>query len=303
MKNDPLVTVATNLPAWGRSEKELWLSKQVIKRSYAVEVLSKIKALSESFDIVQYGELSIDAERYPLFIAKNKHWCEDARTILVTGGVHGYETSGVQGALRFLQNEALAYTKSYNIVVAPCVSPWGYETINRWNAQCIDPNRSFNKEGNSEEAVLLMAAIRLLNADIQLHMDLHETTDTDNSEFVPAKDARDGTVTAYSETPDGFYLVGDEDINSDELFAFILKKVAQVTHIAPEDEHGCIIGTPITQYGVINYPVKALGLCAGFSNAQFNCTTEVYPDSARADDETCILAQVIAVKAAIEFIS
>ena len=33
------------------------------------------------------------------------------------------------------------YGSSFNILVLPCISPWGYETINRWNAKAIDPNR------------------------------------------------------------------------------------------------------------------------------------------------------------------
>ena len=45
--------------------------------------------------------------------------------MLITGGVHGYEMSGVQGAILFLQTKALEYASKYNIVVAPCVSPWG----------------------------------------------------------------------------------------------------------------------------------------------------------------------------------
>jgi len=61
--------------------------------------------------------------------------------------VHGYETSGVQGALLFLQSAAAAYSESFNLLVVPCVSPWGYETIQRWNAQAVDPNRSFNPQG------------------------------------------------------------------------------------------------------------------------------------------------------------
>ena len=40
--------------------------------------------------------------------------------------VHGYETSGVQGAVLFLTSRAAEYTSKYNIVVCPCVSPWGY---------------------------------------------------------------------------------------------------------------------------------------------------------------------------------
>ena len=42
-------------------------------------------------------------ERYPLFAVKNNQWEDDKPTVLVTGGVHGYETSGVQGSLLFLK--------------------------------------------------------------------------------------------------------------------------------------------------------------------------------------------------------
>lgn len=31
--------------------------------------------------------------------------------------------------------------------MAPCVSPRGYQTINRWNPPAIDPNRSFRDDG------------------------------------------------------------------------------------------------------------------------------------------------------------
>ena len=42
----------------------------------------------------------------------------------------------------------------------------------------------------------------------------------------------------------------------------MIDAVKRVTHIAPPDEAGNIIGSPIVQEGVINYPVKELGLCA-----------------------------------------
>ena len=41
------------------------------------------------------------------------------------------------------------------------------------------------------------------------HVDLHETTDTDESEFRPAKAARDGVESEPDLIPDGFYLVAD----------------------------------------------------------------------------------------------
>jgi hypothetical protein len=53
--------------------------------------------------------------------------------------------------------------------------------------------------------------------------------------------------------------------------------------------------------GVIEYPFKKLGLCAGVTNARYTTTTEVYPDSPRATPEQCNDAQVAAVRSAIDF--
>lgn len=81
--------------------------------------------LKDNFDIEQYGELSLEKERYPLMSVKTRNWNSNKPNILVTGGVHGYETSGVQGALLFLKKEALKYSDKFNILVCPCVNPWG----------------------------------------------------------------------------------------------------------------------------------------------------------------------------------
>jgi hypothetical protein len=74
-----------------------------------------------------------------------------------------------------------------------------------------------------------------------------------------------------------------------------------VTHIAPADAKGEIIGSTVVAPGVIRYPVKSLGLCASLTGARFTTTTEVYPDSPRTTPAQCIAAQVAAVSAAIEF--
>ena len=39
-----------------------------------------------------------------------------------------------------------------DLVVMPCVSPWGYEVINRWNPRALDPNRSFVEQSLEEHA-------------------------------------------------------------------------------------------------------------------------------------------------------
>ena len=58
------------------------------------------RILQGDFDVEQYGALSLDPKRYPLFAVKTRSWVDGRPLVLVTGGVHGYETSGVQGALK-----------------------------------------------------------------------------------------------------------------------------------------------------------------------------------------------------------
>jgi len=298
-QNDDLTTANQK---WGAQEKSAWLTKQTIHRSYAGEVVIRVEALSDHFEVEQYGALSYSPGKYPLYIVKTKNWNSDKKTILVTGGVHGYETSGVLGALSFLENEALSYSENFNIAVAPCISPWGFETINRWNPNAVDPNRSFYLDSPAQESVNLMRAVDSLNSAIFAHIDLHETTDTDNSVFRPALAARDGVKQDNWNIPDGFYLVGDTDNPQDDFQRAIIESVKKVTHIAPSDDSGRIIGELITQEGVINYPTKKLGLCTGFSNSQFNTTTEVYPDSATATPEDCVKAQVAAITGGLEYL-
>jgi len=292
---------------WGFEEKKMWLDQQTIKRSYQEQVVAKIELLKQSFQaqltIEQYGALSYDPNNYTLWAIKTKHWQADKPNVLVTGGVHGYETSGVHGALRFVEIALTSYSEKFNFIVAPCLSPWGYETINRWTPNAIDPNRSFSNGTNVEECHHLMAYIALLDVPILCHIDLHETTDTDNSVFRPALEARDAMEQEFSEIPDGFYGVADSANPQPAFQKAIIDAVEKVTHIAPCDENNCLIGTEIEQRGVINYPIRDIGLCAAFTGAPFVSTTEVYPDSPKVDDENCILAQVAAVCGALEYLT
>jgi hypothetical protein len=296
----------TNKAKWAAKEKAAWLAEQRIQRSYIDDVVIRLGALKAEFETEQYGVLSYAPEKYPLYIVKTPVWDNSKKTVLITGGVHGYETSGVHGAIRFLENKALNYAEQFNIMVAPCVSPWGYETINRWNPNTVDPNRSFVKDSSAEESAALMKMVELITADsdfeLLAHIDLHETTDTDNSVFRPALAARDATPQDNWNIPDGFYLVGDSDNPVDDFQTAIIESVKKVTHIAPPDENGLIIGEPITQQGVINYATTRLGLCTGFSMSRYATTTEVYPDSPKVTGEDCIEAQVAAIVGGLDYL-
>ena len=114
---------------WGAQERADWYGSRSVVRSYRDEVVSKLAPLRDNFDLIKYGALSADPQKYPLWAAKTRAWSASKPCVLITGGVHGYETSGVQGALLFLKTSAAAYSETFNIVVAPCVSPWGYETV------------------------------------------------------------------------------------------------------------------------------------------------------------------------------
>ncbi len=305
--SEQIYAIGTPGQPWGDAEKAMWLQQQQVQRSYQQQVVTVIQQLATELatvaELCQYGELDYQQfglSKYPLFALKSRDWQPSKPMVLVTGGVHGYESSGVFGALQFVREHFARYSQQVNLLVLPCISPWGFETINRWNPLAVDPNRSFTADSRSPEAAAVLALVQSFPTPL-VHVDLHETTDSDNSEFRPAKAARDGTVETNWNIPDGFYLVGDSDNPQPDFQAAIIAQVAKVTQIAPADEHGFIIGEQLQQFGVINYPKKALFLCGGMTNATFVTTTEVYPDSPNTSVAACNQAQVVTVCSAIDF--
>jgi len=284
---------------WTAADRRTWRARQDRQRSYTRDVLDAVKALGDHLEVVEYGTIDVDAP-YPLLGLRSRAWSPERPTALITGGVHGYETSGVLGALRVARESASE--ARFNLAIAPCVSPWAYEVINRWNADAMDPNRSFVPRSPVAECRALLAWVGTLGR-IAVHVDLHETTDSDETEFRPARAARDGETHEPGVIPDGFYLVARTDRPAPGFQAAVRDRVEAVTHIAEADEHGCLIGAPLQQRGVIEYDAVALGLCMGLTDAAFATTTEVYPDSPRTDPETCILAQAAAVAGALDFVA
>ncbi|MCB1198537.1 MAG: M14 family metallocarboxypeptidase [Deltaproteobacteria bacterium] len=302
MKKTAHYSIGRPLQKWGETEKQAWLRVQKTKRSYEKDVLVNIEQLRADFDIQQYEELTYDSKTYPLMMLATKDPSDNKPTVLITGGVHGYETSGVHGAIHFLKTHGKEYQTYFQFLVAPCVSPWSYETINRWNPDTIDPNRSFYPDSPAAECSSLMQAVFSKTQSVLAHFDLHETTDSDEDEFRPARAARDGEVFEKQEIPDGFYLVADTSNYNPAFQKAMIDAVQKITHIAPSDAQGNIIDVPIEQPGVILYDKQKYKLCAGFCQPTYSTTTEVYPDSPNINDEICIKAQVTAVKAGLDFI-
>lgn len=292
--------VGTPGQPWGPVERDQWRALQHVQRRHGEDILPRIDALAERFECVRYGRVDYDGEHWPLLALRTRAWDETLPAALVTGGVHGYETSGVMGALDFLETHAEGYAGRLNLLVVPCVNPWGYERINRWNRDAVDPNRSFRPDGPALESTALMALVAQWQGQFLVHVDLHETTDSDETEFRPALAARDGKPFEPGLIPDGFYLVDDSANPQPAFQRDIITAVEAVTHIAPADEDGALIGSPVVAHGVIEYPLAALGLCASITGARFTTTTEVYPDSPRATAAQCNTAQVTAICAALD---
>lgn len=286
---------------WGDAERAQWRAGQQRQRSYHDDVVAALERLGERFDVVQYGQLDYAPDHYPLFAVVSHEWDPALPTALVTGGVHGYETSGVHGALQFLDQHAEAYAGRINLIVAPCVSPWGYERIQRWNPDAIDPNRSFRGEGMIDEAASLMRWMAARGDSLLVHLDLHETTNSDLHEFDPARCARDGIALVPDIIPDGFYVIGNSEDPQPAFQQALIAAVEKITHIAPADAKGELIGMPLQSPGVVWGESRSIGACAGFTDALYATTTEVYPDSPRTSPQECNDAQVAAVCAGLEF--
>lgn len=292
--------------AWGAAEKAEWLAKQSVKRSYKDLVLGRIEALKGDFEVTKYGELSIDPARYPLFVVQTKAWQKEKPSVLITGGVHGYETSGVKGALMFLETAAKAYEKHFNVVVFPCVSPWAFETINRNNHACYDVNRFWGMENSPvEECALAMAHLAAMNpsVDFLAHIDLHETTNTDESEFMPAKAAMAGLEYKPLTIPDGFYLMASMEDAQLAWHEAMIAAVRPITHIAPADEENNLVGLPVISEGIVHEMGAPDNICSGYKpGTVYATTTEVYPDSAKTNDEECNKAQVACITGGLDWL-
>lgn len=309
----PSYSFGTPGQVWGDGEKRLWLAQQTVQRHYQRDVVDPLKHLFSPVgpsdlqacaECFSYGSLDYRAEGfeiYPLWAVKSRQWDPSKPFFLVTGGVHGYETSGVWGGLRFLATKFAHYTKRANLLHLVCVSPWSYETINRWNPHAVDPNRAFLPTPAAPEARFAIDLLGQFEEPL-LHIDLHETTNTDASEFRPAKAARDALPLEPCDIPDGFYLFADEDRPQPAFQAAIIEAVSRLTHIAPADANGKLLEKPLVQPGVIQSFKRQQGICSGWTQARYVTTTEVYPDSPRLTPQLCIDVQLAALCAGFDFV-
>lgn len=290
---------------WSEKDKLEWLSKQSFQRSYEKQVLTRIKKLTQVGDdlkIKSYGNLSLQGrtelaidgvvlsaeeykDRYPLYYAEVGDITNGKANIIVTGGTHGYEESGVYGALEFLEKEALNHLDNFNFLVFPCLSPFAYEVNQRWTHDAWDVNRSFDRsKPYVPEAQLVMDVLdeahKRAGRDFAAAVDLHETPDRDKV-MMPLQYQRYGIEISSDDIliPNGYYLISNASNLAPRMASHIIDAVRKVTPIAPDPEiggvkndNGVIVsqGQNPTHQGLNQFYMRTL--------SENSFTTEIYPE-------------------------
>lgn len=314
IKKFPVYPIGTPGQKWGDAEKAQWLGAQKKVRDYFSFVLTDFLRI-DCLDFFQYG--SIDYRNraadngtspgavYPLFAGRSRSWDAAKPLVLVTSFVHGYEPT-TKAINLFCKKYMAEFQDRANFLFLPAVSPWGVEYDQRWNPDAIDPNRQFDPTNpGCEEARLAMQCVfdqEKLCAGILAAFDLHETPDRDNTVMEPMKYARDGLVDQpWQDIPPGFYLVAGDYNDQPAFQKAMIDAVRKVTAISPPDEKGEIIGSKVTQEGVITITARKWHICGGFTNAPYSTTTEVYPDLEGVTTDICNEAQATCIAAGCRY--
>ena len=290
---------------WNESDKLEWLSKQRFQRSYAEQVLSridKLKQVGQPLQVKSYGKLTLQGrqqlvidgatptaleyeDRYPLYYVQVGDLANGKPSLIVTGGTHGYEESGVYGALEFLEKDVQEFADRFNFLVFPCLSPFAYEVNQRWVHNAWDPNRSFDRsKPYVPESQLVMDVVdearKLAGQDFIAAIDLHETPDRDKVMMPPQYQRYGINITSDDVLiPKGYYLISDIANEDPGMATAIIESVRKVTPIAPDPEihgekniEGVVVseGTDPTHRGLNQNYMKTLA-----KNAY---TTEIYPE-------------------------
>lgn len=110
---------------WGVDEYKQWSETRSKQRCYT-DLAPHIRALGEiecrrsntrPFEVVQYGDLAYhdgaadppNSSSFPLYGVRSKSWLLDKPNVFISRGVHGYKTSGVEGAMLFVTGGKAAH--------------------------------------------------------------------------------------------------------------------------------------------------------------------------------------------------
>lgn len=303
---------------WNESQVRTWHDQVTAAgkvRDYSC-IVARVNALPANTHYVETYATMSDAN--PAFRITVGDVHNGKPNILITGGVHGYEPSGVEAALQFTQKYAPTLTKEFNFVTYPCISSWAYEHDQRWNAQAEDPNRLFTQTEKSapsgihrtfdiEECRHFMTSMESETIRFSCAIDLHETCDRDiELRVLRSERFKEDLSEDYQDIPQGYYLILSKRDTAGQngaqlLFGqSIIDQVRKVSPIAPEET---ILNGKINYGGVILSPPSD-GLMRTYLDryAGLVAVTEVYPDHKTMSSAKSVQAQIASINGVLNYV-
>lgn len=283
---------------WSADRCAAWYGQQPQVRDYVRDVVERARAvtLPPSLVLSSYGAAHGD----DLICVAPRAIDSSKPSLSITGGVHGYEPSGIDASLQLIETGAQNYRDRANIFIFPCVTPAAYRIHHRWTHGANDTNREFFAGTNVIEAALLMQRIESLGVSFTSAIDCHETPIEDRL-FRRLRADRYGTpLTGDPDLlPDGFHMMVPDTAllrhSVQECARTLMDAVARITPIATDE---LIVGNK-NDRGVI--PSSASGTLTRWMSARsdFAATTEVVTENISARNATRI--QLTAIQAAADY--
>lgn len=116
-----------------------------------------------------YGELDGEAA----YVLETRSPAKDVPWIYLSAGIHGDEAAGTEGLIRWIEGTTRDFSR-FNLLIFPCLNPWGLVNNSRTDRRGIDLNRAYH----DRQVPATRAHLDLLtDRRFQLAMTLHEDYD------------------------------------------------------------------------------------------------------------------------------
>lgn len=113
-----------------------------------------------------------EADGYPLYVAGSARRA-GRPSLYLSAGIHGDEAASTEGLLAWMTRRADAVARSgADVLVFPCLNPWGLVNNSRTDAAGKDLNRAFRRRDVPQiEAQKELIGARVFDAAVMLHED------------------------------------------------------------------------------------------------------------------------------------
>ena len=145
-----------------------------------VDVITKIKSSLDGVGRwVRLGEVSDSITSYS--VEKIILGEGNPKRVLISAGIHGDEPAGVETICSFIEKKEYSkYLQEWEMILVPCINPFGFEVNIRTNHEGLDLNRKFKSTDPPPEVIF---AQNLFDSSFDLAIELHEDVDSSGYYF------------------------------------------------------------------------------------------------------------------------